>query len=352
MNVIQIGLLFLFQALLFYLCGVLVMRICYPSCQSFTLTAITGFFCWFGIWGLIAVPLIILIQPLHVLTGVAAVWGAGVMISACVFGRSVIVRQIRGIGGSLREHSYMLIPLFFAVLIQMVFVFTHMDQSADACYYIGKITTNVYTDTMGVYGPYTGLMRTELEGRRVMACFEEYSAVIAQLFRIHPLKQAKLIMPELLIVLANMIFYQIGRALLHGRKKSADGLVFFVFLLNMYSYTVYTASTFLLTRTYEGKSILGNLVIPGLFLGFLALWKGEENRFWRVLLFFVSLSSSFLSSSAMLVVPAGLTAGLLVWIFREKRWKSIFFYLLCMLPNLAVCAVYYLTSKGILVFRV
>jgi hypothetical protein len=54
----------------------------------------------------------------------------------------------------------------------------------------------------------------------------------------------------------------------------------------------------------------------------------------------------------MLIVPIGLSAGLLPWIIKEKRWKEILFYLLCTMPNFIICVLYLLNTKGILLYSI
>ena len=246
----------------------------------------------------------------------------------------------------------MMFFLFIAVLIQQLIVFNHIDNSADASYYIGKVSTDVYTNTMGHYDPYTGEALTKLDSRRIFACFQEYNAVISQFFNIHPLKQAKLIMPQILALLTSILYYHIGLLFFNDNKKKSDLFVFFVLILDIFSYTEYTNATFLLTRTYEGKSILANIIIPGLIYCFLLLWKNQQEKLTQILLLLIAFSSCIFTSSSMLIVPVGLTAGMLPWIVKERQWKKLLIYILCIIPNLFVCVTYLLSSKGLLVFTI
>ena len=44
--------------------------------------------------------------------------------------------------------------------------------------------------------------------------------------------------------------------------------------------------------------------------------------------------------------------GLLPWILKEKRWKSIPFYFLCVLPNLIICILFLLTTTGFITYPI
>lgn len=351
MNVILIALLFFMQLFIFLCYGSLFSSVLHLNIRSLTLTILCGFIFYFCLFGIIALPMILTSQKLSTLTYTIIIVTMLLCIASILLCHQHYFSWIKNLPLILKQHSFMLIPLLIAIFLLQLAVFTHIDTSADASYYIGKVSTDVYTNTMGHYNPYTGYIRNSLDNRRVFACFPEYNAIISQFFHIHPLKQAKLIMPQMLALFTSLLYYQLGLAFFKNHKK-ADGFVFFMFLLDLYSYTVYTNSTFLITRTYEGKSILANIIIPYMFLCFLFLWKEENLQFTKYFLFAVSLSSCFFSSSSMLIVPAGLSAGLLPWIFKKKSWKFLGFYFLCIIPNLIVCILYVLASKGFLVYPI
>lgn len=350
MNVIIIALLFFLQLFLFFATGSILFRLFGIKEESFTLILFSGFLAFFCLFGIIAIPMILTLCSLSVLTCTITV--ISVIILAA--GILLLFKNRRTLSPMLKKstkgHSYMFLPLLFMLFIQQLTVFNHIDWSADACYYIGKVSTDVYTNTMGQYDPYTGAALSALDSRRLFACFQEYNAAITQLFHIHPLKQAKLVMPQLLILLTSITYYHIGLELFQKNKKKADLFVCFVILLDLFSNTIYTNATFLMTRTYEGKSILANLIIPGLFYCFLLMWKKEKHRLCTLLILLLSYSSCIFTSSSMMIVPVGLTAGMIPQIIKERKWKELPFYFICILPNMLVCVIYLLTSKGLLKF--
>lgn len=352
MNILFVALLFFLQILTFFSFGLLFFKFIHRNPTSITLTLITGFIFLFVIFGIISIPLILSSQKLSTLTHIfLSIVGILFIISIIICYKDWILLS-KNLLQILHKHSYMLVPLFIMCLLLQLSIFNYIDWSADASYYVGKVSTDVYTNTMGHFDPYTGNARTVLDGRRVFASFPEYNAVISQFFHIHPLKQAKLIMPQILALFTCMIYYQLGLLFFRGQAKKADFFVCIILLLDLYSYTTYTNATFLFTRTHEGKSILANIIIPGMFFCFLLLWSKRDIVFSKQLLFIISLSSCIFSSSSMLIVPAGLSAGLLPWILKEKRWKSIPFYFLCVLPNLIICILFLLTTTGFITYPI
>lgn len=350
MNMIIIALLFFLQLFLFFSAGLLLFHFLHIKTNSVTLTLFSGFIAFFCLFGLIAIPMILTLRALSTLTYTIMILAAVLLLFGLILLFKKFSFWFASMVKSIQEHSYMLIPLLIMIGIQQLIVFNHIDWSADASYYIGKVSTDVYTNTMGQYDPYTGSALSALDSRRLFACFQEYNAVIAQFFHIHPLKQAKLIMPQLLILLTSILYYHIGLELFQRDKKKADLFTCFVILLDLFSNTIYTNATFLMTRTYEGKSILANIIIPGLFFCFLLIWKKERKKLQTLLLVLLSYSSCIFSASSMLIVPVGLTAGMIPQIIKERSWKKLVFYFICILPNMLVCAVYLLTSKGMLKF--
>ena len=352
MNILIIALLFCLQLILFFSYGLLFFKLVHRAPTSITLTVISGFLFFFMLFGILSIPLILTSQKLSTLTYLILSISGIVFLVSIFFCRNNWGSLMQNLPLSVRSHGLMIIPLLIFVFILELFVFNHIDGSADASYYIAKVSTDVYTNTMGRYNPYTGNMLPSLDGRRIYACFPEYNAVISQFFHIHPLKQAKVIMPQILSLFTCILYYQIGLLLFKGKKRITDLFFCLVLLLDFYSYTIYTTATFLFTRTYEGKSILANIIIPGMFYCFLLLWLKKDIPFAKKLLYIISLSSCFFSSSSMLIVPVGLSAGLLPWILKERRWKDIYFYFLCLMPNLIICVLYLLNTKGILIYSI
>lgn len=352
MNILFVSLVLIIQLLIFFSFGLLIFKFLHIKIVSITLILLCGFSGFFCVFGIITLPLILTSQKLSILAYTLGIFSILIIIATIVFCYNQFAILLTHISSIFSQHSYMLLPLLIVTLVLQLAVFTHIDTSADSSYYIGKVATDVYTNTMGHYDPYTGFSLSSLDGRRVIACFPEYNAAISYLFHIHPLKQAKLIMPQLFALFTLLVYYQIGLCFFSGNKKKADCLVCITFLLDLYSYTVYTNSTFLLTRTYEGKSILANIIIPGVFLCFLMLWGNSNIKIAKIFLFSLSLSSCFFSSSAMLIIPISLTIGLAIWLYNNRSFKNILFCVACISPNLIVCILYFLFTKGIIIYSI
>ena len=134
------------------------------------LTFILGYLVYFAVFELVIVPMTLKWVSL---TAAAYIW-AGIMalvICAAVICTIKKQRRIRagqtetcsGIFGSISEiwknHSVMIILAGAVVLLQCLIVIFYEDTTVDAAYYVGTVSTSVYTDTLGRYNPFNGAIQ-------------------------------------------------------------------------------------------------------------------------------------------------------------------------------------------------
>ena len=84
-------------------------------------------------------------------------------------------------------------------------------------------------------------------------------------------------MPQIIILVTNILYYQVGMILTENNRKKSALFVFWIFLINLYSNTIYTSANFLLLRTYEGKAVLANTIITGIILCCLQIYRQEPD---------------------------------------------------------------------------
>lgn len=191
--------------------------------------------------------------------------------------------------------------------------------------------------------PYTG-EPTGLNPRYGLAPFPIWVAFIAVKCKVNAAVAAHSLIPLVLIPVTYLMYLEIGKLLCSnivpegeregriGRGKLLPLFMIFVSLLQIFgNYSIYPASTFLLTRTRQGKAALGNVILP-FFL--LLLYKIAEevkkkgkadgqNVLWLMAAMtagcLCSTMAGFLCS--MLVM---LTAGLLFILYRKPAvlWQG------------------------------
>lgn len=349
-NLILILALLLLHIFVFFTLGSGFLRIFRQNDGSAVLAVISGYLLYFTVFELIALPMVLSLKPLSML---AKIWGG--LVAAAVVG-SVIwcfpnwMKRIRRIENIFREHKGFLLLLGVCIGIQCLMGMLYSDTSADAAYYVGTVNTAVYTDTMGRFNPYTGTPIGHFSARYIFSCYPMHNAVVCALTGIHPLIQAKTIMAAVNILISNLIVYETGLRLFRNHRVKADLMVCFVCLIHLFSNTIYTDGTFLLTRSYEGKSILANVVFPMVLYCAIRLYQDEKERFLWILLFLTSVSAITFSGSSI-IFPVSLAAGILPVIAIKRKGRLLLPWLVCMLPSILYLTVYFLCRAQIIVLN-
>lgn len=215
--------------------------------------------------------------------------------------------------------------LFLAgLLFQMLQAYRLAFADGDDAHYI-PISTSANLG-MGMYLdiPYTGVV-TGFDARHGLAPFPIWVSFIAAKCRVNTAVAAHSLMPPVLIFLTYVIYLETGRLLCREKKAFLPAFMVFVSLLQIFgNYSIYPASTFLLTRSRQGKAALGNVILPFFILLLLRIAEevkergkaGRINVFWLTVTMAAGCLCSTISGflCCMLVM---LTAGLLFLLYRK-----------------------------------
>lgn len=246
--------------------------------------------------------------------------------------------------------------LFLAlVAFQLYMAFTRASFDGDDAYYGAQGAIAAQMDSLYRINPYTG-RSAPLDVRHALALFPIWEAFIGKMSGIHPVIVMHRVMPLLLIPLTYLLYFQIGKELF-GRKRSM--LCVFMILTALIqvfgNVSVYTNETFFLTRTWQGKSVAGNFILPAVFWIFLNLfddnwdeWPGHvwmerterENRGYYLALAALNLAAGAASSLAVLL-SCLLTAGLgLLFAVRYRKFAVLVRSCLSCIPGAAYVLTY------------
>jgi hypothetical protein len=250
--------------------------------------------------------------------------------------------------GGRRTRAALLI-LLAAALIQTVW-FNFNDETYalwDQAYYIGDTASSVYTDTISQYNPYTGHQLEVLNQEYLLETYQNHSAVMCQLFGVHPLIEIRTVMTSVVILLYQLIFYEIGMVLFKRDRLKSAVMVCFLFLLNVFSYNLFTAGEFLIIRPFEGKTILAVLIIPCLLWLFLRTASDPFNRICWYHTFLVILGSFGLNMSSIFMIPFEISAFYIPLAIRKKKLSIFLGYLALLIPCIVFTAAYLITKHRI-----
>ena len=245
-------------------------------------------------------------------------------------------------GGSLMGAAAFLLPAAHAVV---TFLMMHIDD--DDVHYVGAVTTAVDTNTLMRYDAVSGNLILDFaknEMNRLVAApqFSFYAAV-SKLFHIRPAVLCHTFMPPVLTMLFYAAFLTAGYELFSHDRKKASLFTVFVFLINMSSYfSVYTAGTFLMIRSWQGKAQIVGLVFPLLFaLAFRIINRGSMTAPDVLFLSAILGAASLLTSMGAVFACAAAGLLLLLAAVRKRKPSILFFSLPAFAIPAAMLVVYY-----------
>ena len=315
-----------------------------------SMALVLGYIFYFTVFGGLMIPLTLLWVPLSIASYIWMVCLAVAVLCSLWMYRASLFSSIRMIWDILKEHGIFLFLALFVVGIQCLLVVFYQDTTVDAAYYVGQVSTSVYTDAMQRFDPYTGEMLQKFSARYVFSTYPMHNAVWCKLTGIHALVQSKVVMGVMNVLTANAVIYQIGKRLFDEDKKKADCMICFAAVMQLFSYTIYTPGTFFFTRIYEGKAILSNISFVLIFYCAIWIWQNvNDRRMWLVL--FLTNASAVTFSGSSIIMPAAASAAVLPVLLWKKQWKQFLYYFLAILPSVLYAVVYVGARTGMFVFR-
>lgn len=221
--------------------------------------------------------------------------------------------------------------LFFCLLgFQLWMAYTKASFDGDDAYYVAQTLQTWKTGTMYYYVPYTGFT-TVLDGRHAMALMPMWIAYVAKLCGTHPTIVTHSMMPLVLIPLTDVCLYQALVELTDGKKENRrrqqlPAMMFLLAILQIFGNTsIYTPETFLLMRTWQGKSLFANFLVPlTLILLLMLLRNRDTERHWCVgMLILLNMAAGFATSLAPVLISGVLLGSGLVIAAARRRWKLL-----------------------------
>lgn len=246
-----------------------------------------------------------------------------------------------------REEGFLWLFVLVVIGFQMFMAATLTSFDGDDAYYVVQSLLTDETDTLYRIRPYTGLS-TGIDLRHSLAVFPIWIAYIARMSGIHSTIVAHTVLPLILIPITYWIYLEIGKKLLKRELHKLPVFMIFISIMQIFgNVSIYTNATFFLTRTWQGKSLLANVVLPAII--WLILWIFDNDNYekesrvglWTLLVItnFVAAMSSTASVflAAMLIGVTGLIMGI-----KEKDIQIPLRLMISCIPLVIYGAVYLL----------
>lgn len=235
--------------------------------------------------------------------------------------------------------------LLFLVSVgyQMYMAFAYASFDGDDAYYVVQSVLADQTGVLNRIRPYTGLS-TDLDIRHALATLPLWIAYVARMTGIHATIVAHTLLPLIFIPLTYYVFVLIGRKLFSDGSVKLPIFLTLVSIMQIWgNISIYTNETFFLTRTWQGKSVLANLILLVELWLMLELCAREKNgarqeEMGSQLPYWLLLAVNHIAAAMMTSMGAFLTAMLfgitaLVAAIRYRSWSILWKTALCCIPN-------------------
>ena len=213
------------------------------------------------------------------------------------------------------------------VLFQIYMAYTRASFDGDDAYYVAQSVIAEQSDVLYRILPYTGLTTT-VDVRHALASLPIWEAYLARMTGIHPAIIAHSVLPLVLIPVTYLLYYLIGRRLFGRENRKLAVFMIFVNVLQIFGNTsIYTNATFFLMRTWQGKSMLCNMVLLAVLWCLLNLWdmksavgeKKESQAGWWILLCAVNVVAAMATTMGAFLTGLLIAVTGLVMAVRDRR---------------------------------
>ncbi len=360
----------LFWLLLIPFCiGLIPVNFISPQKRTPILVFLSGYFLMWALFEVVCIPAVLLIKYHNfsaasnifmVLACVCAVGGLLLWYRNRKAGReSLILGKKKPEGNKVTRWDYKAEWIVFLALVvfQLYKSVAYASFDGDDAYYVVESLIAQQADVMYRILPYTG-RPTDLDVRHVLAVFPMWIAFVAVRSDIHSTILSHVVMPLVLIPLTYFVYYEIGKRLFvrTDGAGSKENLPVFMILMALFqifgNVSIYTNETFFLTRTWQGKAVVGSLIIPAVL--WLMLWIYDEIRkkqkvdigLW-FLLVCVNMSAGICSSIAVFLVSFLIALTAFVFMIAERDFKMLLKFGAACVPNIVYVGLYLAIGRGV-----
>ncbi|MCM1103307.1 MAG: DUF6077 domain-containing protein [Clostridium sp.] len=219
-----------------------------------------------------------------------------------------------------------------SVAAQMIFFYYYNHLNGDDSYYIAQSVITDFVDTMFQRDSYTGSPLGGLDVRHALAVLPVFVTWLGRVCILHPAAAAHAVLGPVLLMLCYGVYALVGKALF-AKNKSVVPL--FVLLIQVWylwgNVSIYTPETFLYTRTWQGKAVFANIILP---LAFYLLYRvlTEWKTVYLILLMLLSVAGVFTTTASVYLLSAlyGITA--LYCLVTQRSFRKCLRIALCIIP--------------------
>lgn len=237
------------------------------------------------------------------------------------------------------------------LLFQLLQTFRYSYGDGDDAFYLAVSTYAEASGKMYVQNPYTGIS-SGLIVRYAVAPFPIWIAYLARVTGIQTIVMARTVLPPILIFMSYAVYILLAKEIFPEKRQLRPVFLILLSVLVLFGdYSSYSTENFLLARSRQGKSALGNIFIPLLILLFLKVTelaaekkKTEAGLFLALICTQACMCLSSTMGAFLGCLFAAIGGLLIAVVYRNK--KVLITLALCCFPCV-ICTLLYLLAKYI-----
>ena len=316
-------------------------------------TLLQGMPSYFSVFFLIGLPLKILQVRLSVIAVIWVLFNVVVLIYTLLVGRRWYGQLFTEIRKVIFSHGFVVAGCVAVIFLQLAFVEIQGNEGSpwDSSYYIGEVASDVYYDEAGTVDAYTGERLDYFSLEYFFETAQLHHSVMCRITGLPALVEVRTSWLGVAAILYNLVMCRLAFVLFRKTDWKIPVFTAGMFIVNLFSTSIYWPGQFLLLRGFEGKTFLANIIIPLLLTSFIQLYQKEKQETW-IGLFLVMFISFTFSMSAIFLIPVFIFGYGLILMIRKYTMVCFRNLLVCLLPCLVVGGVYFAQSKGFLLIPV
>ena len=351
MSILNILLIILYGLLMPFVVGQLWTRKFEEHAGTIAFPIVCGAMTMFALFEVLAVPMILLQKPFHVLfqSWLICMWI--ITVASAIWNAKLINRTVRLSLERLKEITIKEFLVWavaiFLILFQTWLLAGNMHIDTDDSRFVTEAMEAYEKDTMLQYHPLTGEFLGGPIGemnKDVQAPFPFIYALLGKLFQMIPTIVAHVVLPILLIPLAYLVYFIIGRYLLKGNRLYAALFLCLLSLIHLFAFeSIYAAGYTLLTIIWQGRSVWAMIILPFAWYLLMRLTADENKKeaVWHYLLLCCTLISACLTSSmSAILVPVLTAAYMVVNVVKRRNLMPLLWMIPLWIPSIVSYLLY------------
>ena len=242
----------------------------------------------------------------------------------------------------LGAYLYWIFIQYGRIILYNTIVLQHTDD--DDSRFVVNAVDMMRTNKLFLTDPATGARLSYWKGelaKDVTSPWAIYPACIARWTGVRAVAAFHSLIPVQVVILASFVYYALAERLFPGERMSKSMFVIFVWMVNLYGfYSLYCGETFLMTRGWQGKSIVAGVGIPALIMLFLDIYQDQTQRSSYVLLILLNLAMCLLSGMGIIIGGIMVASFTIVYALEKKSTEIVVWGMLICLPNILYYAIY------------